>query len=250
MLKKYGYDDEDSDEIQLKIASFSGNAEKWEITANKYYENNPNIARQLLDYYKKKNIPEKCLKIAKTAFRKWPQEFDEEIYSYLKLKPKSEFLADVLIYHTIRTESIKLFKELKKQFGDEKIIKLVDELKNNYAKNSFYISVLTELQDYKTILEYLEEHRNSPSINFIVKPIINIYPQQCFELIKNKTDKFLEENIGRKYYQVAVGWLRLLMNIQDASVKSNAGNFISALRAKYYNRSALRDEMKKAGLIG
>jgi len=249
-LKKYGYDDEDSDEIQLKIASFLGNEKKWEAMANKYHADNPNIARQLLDYYKKKNTTEKYLKIAKTAFREWPNEFDEEIYSYLKSKPKSDFQADVLIHYTIRTESIDLFKELKNQFGDEKIIKLVNGLKSSYAKDSFYISVLTELQDYKTILAYLEEHINSPYIDFMVKPIVNIYPQQCFELIKKKTENFLEENIGRKYYQTTVGWLRLLMDIRDDSVKSMVNNFISALQEKYYNRPALKDEMRKAGLIG
>ena len=247
-LKKYGYDDEDSDEIQLKIASFLGNEKEWEAMADKYHADNPNIARQLLDYYKKKNATEKYLKIAKTAFRGWPNEFDEEIYSYLKSKPKSDFQADVLIHYTIRTESINLFKELKKQFGDEKILKLLNELKSYYAKDSFYISVLTELQDYKTILEYLEEHINSPYIDFMVKPIINIYPQQCFELIKKKTENFLKENIGRKYYQDAVGWLRLLMDIRDDSVKSMVNNFIFTLREKYYNRPALKDEMRKMGL--
>lgn len=77
---------------------------------------------------------------------------------------------------------------------------------------------------------------------------MNIFPEECFNIIKNKTDEYLKENIGRKYYVGVALWLELLMKIKEKKIRSEINLYFQDLLQRYKMRPALKDEFKKVGI--
>lgn len=248
-LDRYEINIPDSDEIQLQIARVLKDDEKWLTIAKKYYQNNPTVAEQLLHHYEKTNNDSEYLRIAGFAFQKWPDTFDEVIYNYLYPRLKSDFLAEVLIHLTLRKERIDLFRKLKDDYGQPEVDKLLAKAGKQHSKDRFYVKILTELQDFPAILSYLKENIRYESFDFIIKPILNVYPRECFNLVKRKADRYLEKNKGRDYYQTVTYWLVLLKNITESNVRDELRKYITDLLMRYNRRPALKDEFKKAGLM-
>ena len=230
-----------TDTVQLKIYDTLNDKQKWLLAAEKYYKNNPEIAQELLDYYKTSDM-DKFIEIGKIVFQKWANDFDEYLYKNLNIKDNSDFFEKILFHLADRTQSLPLFSEIKENYGNESANRFIEKVKQ---KTIFYINLLNEQKEYKTILNFLKKNTDDWHFMKIIKPIMNIYPDECLNIIKNKTDEYLKENIGRKYYVDVAHWLELLLLIKDPKIKSEINSYFQELLQKYKMRPALKDELKK-----
>jgi len=234
-------------EIYLKITELTDSAEKWEEYALNNYQNNPEISKKLLNFYQKNKNTEKYKDIAKNIFNNFPNRFDEPIFNYLKDKGNTSFLKKVLQHYLSRTRNISLYRELKNRFGEQEAENYIKQRRDKRIESQFYIRLLKEEEQYNKILEYLKENIDNRRIDYIVKPIIDIYPEECVTLLKNKISQYLESNTGRKIYKQAIQWINLLKNISDKKLEKKIDNYIENLLDTYTRRPAFQDEMKKAG---
>lgn len=108
--------------------------------------------------------------------------------------------------------------------------------------------MLEEERDFPTILQYVKDNVHDWNFESYIKPIITIYPGECVEIISKKTNDFLENNTGRKYYTYAAQWLKLLLKIKDKKFKEKIQGYFNALFRIYNRRPALKDELKKVGI--
>ncbi len=233
-----------TDTVQLKIYDIFNDSEKWLHTAEKYYKNNTEIAQELLDYYKSSNM-DKFIEIGKIVFQKWANDFDEYLYENLNIKYDRDFFKEVMFQYAKKTQSLPLFREIKDNFGEKAAKQFIEKVKQ---KTLFYINLLNEQGEYKTILQFVKENTDDWHFVKLIKPILNVYPEKCFEIIKNKSDGYLKENVGRKYYVEVAHWLELLLKIKDSKIKSGINSYLKELLQKYKMRPALKDELKKVGI--
>ncbi|MCK5058709.1 MAG: hypothetical protein KAT34_18815 [Candidatus Aminicenantes bacterium] len=105
------------------------------------------------------------------------------------------------------------------------------------------------MKDYSEILKYVRKNVDSWKFEKCIKPILNIYPEECYRIITKKTDEFLENHKARRYYQEAARWLELLLKIESAEVRKRTVTYFENMKIRYKTRRALMDELKKAGII-
>jgi len=136
----------------------------------------------------------------------------------------SEIIAQCLRYYHEDKNDVSLY-----DYADE------------YAMTTLFKPLLKELVCTTKTAKYWDSE-------YYIRPIITIYPGECVEIISKKTNDFLENHTGRKYYSHAAQWLKLLLKIKDKEIKEKIQGYFNALFRIYNRRPALKDELKKAGI--
>jgi hypothetical protein len=243
-LKDRGLLNQSTDIVQLKIYEIINRPGKWLNTASKYFIKNNQIAQELLEYYEEKNR-KKFIETANIVFRNSAEFFADYLYHKLSIDEDRKLYKGIMFHLAQRKQSISLFRQIRTNFGNDVAQEFIENAKGD---SIFYINLLNEVKDYKTILQFVKDHSDSWDFQKIIIPILNIYPRECFELIKKKTDNYLKEYIGRKFYLKVANWLQLLMKINDEEIKHETGIYFQSLLQKYRMRPALKDELRKVGI--
>jgi DNA-binding PadR family transcriptional regulator len=243
-LTKKGFLDYSTDIVQLKIYEITNSQHKWLTAAKKYYDNNTTIAQELLEFYDKTDR-KKFIDLAKKVFKGSPDSFDEYLYENLGIDDDRELYRNILFNLAKRTRNLELFRELKANFGNNSAQKFIAEASND---TFFYLDLLQEVKDYEKILQLVKENNYHWGFHKFITPILNIYPKESFEIIKNKANICLEERMGRRYYIEVASWLQLLLKIEDKNITSEIKIYLQELLQKYKRRPALIDELKKVGI--
>lgn len=237
-----------TDEVQLKIAEILEDKNTWLQVAEKNFESNPTVAQNLLDFYKQAKDDDNFIRVGRYALTTWGNQFDRYLYDNLDKEEDPDFFADVLTHCAKREKSIPLSREYKELFGQKAAKAFIDQLKDEYGYRLFYIKLLEEEKDFPGILQYVKDNIDDWDFEHYIRPIINIYPGECVEIIGKKTNDFLENNTGRKYYTRAAQWLKLLLKIKDKALKEKIHGYFNSLFSVYNRRPALKEELKKAGI--
>jgi len=237
------------DELLLKIADVLGDTKRWLNVARKNYKNNPEITRKLLDHYKQQDDRPRFVEVAKHAFAEWGSDFDSYLYENSRQEDDPVFFSQILAHYAEREKSLPLFREFKKRFGKESARSFIDSQKTNGGYDSeYYIKLLEEEKDYPTILKFVKKKAGDWNFVTNITPILNVYPADCFKIIRTKTNRFLENNLGRGKYTAAAGWLKLLLKINDKSISEKVQLYFDELFHTYNRRPALKDEFIRAGI--
>jgi hypothetical protein len=250
VLTKLALKNGSTDEVQLKIAELLEQETEWLKVAEKNFKHNPEITRRLLDFYLREGKGADFVRIGKYALDNWGDDFDQYLYKHLKKDENPEFYAKILAHYARHERSVSLFEEYKKHFGEAAARTFIDSVKKEQDEDlkKYYIRLLEIERDYTAILEYVKKHRDDYDFVFYINPILNVYPAECFSIIKQKADDFLAENTGRKYYYIAAQWLKLLLKIEDKTECKKIRQYFHSLFQVYNNRRALKDEFRKAGI--
>ena len=206
------------------------------------------MAQNLLDFYKEKKDNENFIRIGKYVLKEWGNQFDRYLYENLDKEHNPDFLSDILFHYAEKESSIDLFKEYKKIFGQDTANSFLDRIKANPARKRYYIQLLKEEKDYAAILNFVKNHTNDSDFIEYIKPVISVYPTECFNIIRKKTDQHFENYMGRGSYREAVQWLKLLLNIEEKDLHEKIQRYFNSLFAIYNRRPALKNELKKAGI--
>ncbi len=251
-IKELALEANETDELELKIAEFIKDGDNWRKVAEKNYKQNPTIAQHLLDFYLEKGKGNDFIRVGIYVFKAWAERFDQYLYDHLEPGEAPDLYAGVLAHYALRERSVALFNEYKKHFGERAARGFIDKLKGKHEGDlkKYYIRLLESEGDHDGILDFVENHRDDWDFIFYIKPILKVYPDECFRIIKIKTDDFLEDHVGRKYYYIAAQWLKLLLNVEDEALRKKIQLYINSLFHVYYRRSALREEFHKAGIRG
>jgi hypothetical protein len=234
--------------VLLKIAEVTEDEKMWIETAEKFTGFDQKITKQLLEKYKLKNQEKDFNRIAELAFSKWAGSFDFYLINNLKKESKKELYIKALRTYTANKQSIVHYNELREYLNEAQKKEFADEIKKGYHE-IFFVQLLETEKRHEDILVFARE-KKAISYNFanIIAPIKNIYPDECFNMIRDKCTAALNEyNRNRKTYQQMVEWLEVMSQIE--SKQQEAKQYIKTLYEHKPNLPALKDEIRKAQLI-
>jgi len=234
--------------VLLKIAEVTEDEKMWIEMAEKFAESDQKITKQLLERYKFKNNEKDFNRIAELAFSKWAGNFDLYLVNNLSKESKKELYIKALRSYTAGKQSIAHYNELREYLNEAQKKKFADEIKKGYHE-IFFVQILEIEKRHEDILAFVREKKDI-SYNFenIIAPIRNIYPDECFNMIRNKCNAALGDyNRNRKTYQQMVKWLKVMNRIE--SKQQETKQYIKTLYEHKPNLPALKDEIRKAQLL-
>ncbi len=235
-LGKLNLKDNTTDEVQLKIAEQLEDKENWLKTAERTFKFNPAVTEQLLHFYKQQGDSDNLIRVGKFALATWADKFDRCLYENLEKEKDPDFFADILFHYAKREKSIPLFREYKKIFGQKSAGSFIDKLKDEWSHKLYYIKLLEEDKDFSTILEYVKNNVDDWDFVKYIKPVINVYPGECFKIIREKTNDVLENTTGRSIYHGAAQWLKLLLKVEDKETGEKIQRYFDSLFQTYNRR--------------
>ena len=216
----------------------------WIEIAEKYAFVAKGVAYPLLGHYKSYNDNENFLRIAKIAFSKWPAELDYYLISTIDKKLYPEFYAEVLKFFAFDKESIDSYVELKDYYDLEQRKEILKEAEGKWS-TKFIVLLLENEVLYPEILRIVK-NEDTDNILDLIAPILNVYPDECYQILKQKCGATLEElEKNCSTYQVIVSYInqmkRIGAKIQDVNL------YINELQNMPIPK--LKEELKKGNII-
>jgi len=230
--------------VSLKLAEDYGNEKTWIEAAEKFAAFESPIAKQLLEKYKIKNEFEDFNRISELVFSKWPDKFNLYLVDNLDKEAQKDLYLKALKHYTTHSRSIQHYKILREYLRDDERIKYVDNQKGSYDLG-FYINLLEIEKRFADILKTAKaQNAYYSDYTFLLRPIVNIYPDDCFEIIKKVcNNEMTSPNRNRNTYERMAGLLNVMLKIQ--SKQNETLQYIRALYNHKPNLPALKDEFRK-----
>jgi hypothetical protein len=230
-------------ELILLLNKKTGNTEEWLMAAQRYYRSNTEVAKQLLEYYFKRD-KKSFLKTAHELFPTGKISWSEFLQNYISPQLDKNLFVDVFWQLTISQESTDYYLKIKDYISETELKKLLEELRWNQP---FVAEILELEQKYDDIRNLVIKCNNDYDYEKIIRPILQVFPEFCFENIKNRATQTIENHRGRNTYERVASWLRLLQLIPG--YENGKRQLMTALYNHKPNLPALKDEMRKAGLV-
>jgi len=230
--------------VMMKIAETYKDEKLWIDTAEKFAEHESSIAKKLLDKYNTKSAQNNFNRIAEMAFSKWPDMFNLYLINNLDKELKKELYLKALKHYTVHNKSTKHYKILREYLTDIERLRFVNGLKTSHDLK-FYINLLEIEKRFEDILSVVKAQKSYCfDYAFVLKPIINIYPDDCFEIIKNVcNDAMTSPDRKRSTYEIISSLLNVMLMIKTKQIETL--QYIKALYNHKPNLPALKDEFRK-----
>jgi hypothetical protein len=228
----------------VKLYSFVASPAEWAKKAGQFLYDDLDVAQQLLDYYWI-NDPGAFLKHGKKLFELYPYELCDFFRERLFPMFDRDFFRDVLWFKTERDRTTALYEELREYLDDKDKLEFLEKIRFD---NVFKVKVLEMEQRYDEILDLVrKEVTHTWNFPELITPILNVFPQEAFELIKVKITYTIKNERSRSSYKHICVWLKLALQIHDR--EDDTRHLIHEL----YNRKpalpALKEEMRMAGVV-
>ncbi len=232
-------------DVVLKIADLTDNQKLWVETSESFAEFSFDIANNLLIRYKRSNQTENFNRIALLMFSKWADRINLYLYENLDKENQRELYIDVLNNLTKSSHKIKYYNELREYFSEEQKNTFIENLSKSYC-TEFYIEVLEVEKQFDAILQYIQNHTDSYSLQVIINPILNIYPNECFNILKTRCERELNSSKrDRRTYQHMTTLMQCMQKITTKQIESR-----QFFQSMFANRlPALKDEINNAKLL-
>ncbi len=197
------------------------------------------------DYYRTEDPT--CFRlVGLKLFREHPAEWCNYFSELLYPGFDEGFYKEVLYHKTLHNGDIDSYNVLRDYLSEEEKAKFTDEIIFN---DVFKVRVWAVEERYSEILQLAQkEALHTWHFPEMITPIMNIYPAEVFTLIRIKCEEMLRNHRKRSGYRQIAGWLKLAL--RHNRMEENARHLIHEL----YNRKpalpALKEEMRKAGVVG
>jgi len=246
LLSKYKLHVSELPQLIMKIHSLKGDTNAWIEEGEKLLLEDKTVAGNMLQHYFNTST-EDFLRTAEKIFyhSSFRDDFIEYFYKHLDKNKAPELYKEnlkLLVDKTRKAEYYKDLRELMEAEEKETFIKKYEK-----ASPDFYTQMLAIENRYDEILKLLQrENKFLWDFNSIIERILPVYPDESFNILKEKCLKTVKNERGRYAYQRIVEYLKLAARIPEKQ------NEVTKLIDDLYNWTprlpALRDEMKKAGL--
>jgi len=233
----------DVPQLHIKLLQLSADDNEWTKIALGLYKNNDGVAIQLLEYYLA-NDSKKYVELAKELFEK-----DNYIWSmYLKdmvsIEQDKELFFMVFKYLTLWENSLDYYLKIRDLFDENSFNLFCEDLEGEM----FLIDILALEKKHETIKLIIKQVEDWDwDFNQIIEPILNVYPDFCFDIIKKRLIHVIADERGREYYNVMAKTLLLAKQIKGFETQSH--DLMLQLYNHKPNLPALRDEFRGMGLI-
>ncbi|NQV01711.1 MAG: hypothetical protein HQ542_03625 [Bacteroidia bacterium] len=243
-LETSGIDESLAPRLAVKLASFDNDPLIWREKAEEFMEADLEVAKQLLDHYWTED-PECFRLVGKKLFGEHRRElcdfFSERLYPMFD----EEFYKEVLRFKTLRDRDIDLYESLREYLNEEEKQRFIDDIDWDMG---FRINILSIEKKFSEILRMAQKDvLHTWHFTELIIPILNIYPAEVMELIRIKCADTLTNHKKRSGYQRISEWLRLSLQING--MEEEARHLIHDLYNRRPALPALKDEMRKAGVI-
>jgi hypothetical protein len=230
-------------ELVLLLNKKSGNTEAWLQSAEQFYRNNATVAKQLLEYYFEAD-KDLFIKTARELFHYDNYLWAGFLQQYVSPQLDENLFVCVFRQLTIHKSEIEYYNKIRDYLSEAGLTDLLNELKYNKA---FIVKILEVEERYEEIKTLVEQNPDDWQYADIIVPILTIYPDFCFRHIINRVEGTLENNRGRSVYERIVSWLLLTQRIPGFDIEKR--ELINKIYNHKPNLPALKDEMRKAGLV-
>jgi hypothetical protein len=238
-----GIDQSTLPELTLFLNKASGNLADWLQSALHFYKNSEPVAQDLLKYYLETDI-EAFVAIANELFIVDEHLWATFLQHYIMPQHDKALYIKVFLQLCILSNDIRYYHKIKEYLSKTDIENLLTEIKWNEV---FTVKILEVEQRYEDIKTLVERAFNKSHFAEMIEPIMKIYPDFCFNQIKDKSLDTLQTERGRNIYELIVEWLKLAQKIPR--FETNTLLLIKQLYTHKPNLPALKDEMRKAGLV-
>jgi len=230
-------------QLILLLNKNAGNSTEWLQSAQQYYLGDKEVAKQLLDYYFEND---------KNAFVKTANElFNNDNRSWAKfLSDKVDTQLDVELYKkvffrlTIDEKQIEYYKKIKTLLSPEDFDLLISKINWNMA---FTVRIFEEEKKFEEIKQVVKGSKDSWYYEELISPILNVYPEFCFNNIRSRAKYTLANNRGRSTYKRIASWLKLAKTIPG--YQDQVQELVLQLYKHKPNLPALKDEFRNAGFV-
>lgn len=231
-------------ELILLLNKKAGNMAEWLLAAQRYYDNNTQVAKQLLEYYFERDKKS----FLKTAHELFPGDnylWSEYLQEFVTPQLDQKLFTDVFRHLVVRRNNIEYYLKIRDYLTEIEFKELLNEVRWN---RPFVVEILESEQRFDDIKKLVTDHHSTNhDYEKIIRPILQEFPEFCFENIKNRATQTIENERGRHIYQRIASWLKLLQQIPG--FKNEKIHLIMQLYNHKPNLPALKDEMRKAGLV-
>ncbi len=244
LLEEYQVSERNTVHVRLKIAELLEDSDSWYQWAEQFAGIEYDVTNQLLGKYDQSQNQDRFYAIAKKALNVWPDKVDTYLLSKVSSEVDRQLYVSILTNYTKRKKDIQCYKELRDYLSVGQRNKFISECRYH---GPFYVQVLKEEERFDDILDYVKKNFDSYDFHLLIRPILNVYPVECFEVIRGKTRKTLKNQRGRNVYQQIILWLSEMKKIQPKQRETE--KFIKELFDWTPRLPALRDELRRAELI-
>lgn len=230
-------------ELVLLLNKNAGNNTEWLQSAIQFYLINNEVAKQLLQYYfevDKDSFVQTANKLLKSDKRFWAKFLKDFVFVELD----ATLYFNIFYQLTVDEKEINHYKRIREFLSDSDFNKLLEEI---HWDKAFTVRILEVEKRYESIKKIVEKNSDDWHYIELISPILEIYPDFCFQNIKNKAVKTLETQRGRNTYERISAWLTLLQKIPGFDIEKR--ELILQLYNHKPNLPALKDEIRKAGLV-
>ncbi|RMG27319.1 MAG: hypothetical protein D6730_07430 [Bacteroidetes bacterium] len=229
--------------LMLHIARLLNAPDLWLKTARRFAPERMEVALQLMQYYQQQEEEEPLLELAQEAYQNWPEKLLEPLFSLITYEMDPALYVQLLTEMAHKHQDLASYKELKQY---PQLFDIQAFIQQQRAENPhYYIAIMEEEGRYEELLEYAKEDQDSAwDLIPYLRPILNVYPRYCFQLLKSKALSYVEFR-GRSNYQRACRHL-----VEMKKITSMQADFQQLVQQMYSARlPALKDEMRQAGLV-
>ncbi|MDP1622438.1 MAG: hypothetical protein Q8M08_08870 [Bacteroidales bacterium] len=244
-LQRSGIEESWLPQLAVKLYAFRPDQTEWVKKAAQFFMNDLNVAKQLLDYYFGHDMAA-FLRDGKSLFDLHPESFS--LYMCERLTPElyPDFFKKVLWYRASHERNIALYETLRGYLDDGEKQLFLSGIEFDMV---FRIKVLEIEHRFEDILKLAQnEVEHTWHFPELITPILNIYPDEAFELINFKATRTVENERGRSAYRRICTWLKLALQIRTREEETR-----HLIHSLYYRKPALpalKEEMREAGVMG
>ncbi|NOZ46374.1 MAG: transcription antitermination protein NusB, partial [Chlorobi bacterium] len=199
--------------------------------------------KQLLDYYFE-NDKNQFIITANELFDKNKTLWSKFLQDKIHVEFDKTLFVKVFYQLTIQENKIEHYHKIKNYLTSAEFNKLLNDV--NWQK-AFVVKILEVEKKYEEIKYLVEQYSDSWELNELIEPILNIYPEFCFNKIKQKAKEELDNGRGRDLYRIIATWLKQALKINGLETQTH--ELINQLYNHKPNLPALKDEFRMEGLV-
>ena len=230
-------------QISLHCAALLKEEDWWLEIAENFASNDPKIAEKLMIRYDQLNQTTDFYRIARYTFDLFPDKLASFLLKHIHPKVDRPFYIELLTYYTNKKQDIEAFKELREFIPPEEKEIFIE---NNATNPAFYTKLLATELRFSEILALAKAQKNAWEFNELVRPILNIYPRDIFEMYVKRTIENLTLHATTR-----LDYRRICKNL--VSIKEIKGydeirkEFIKRLKKQFKHRVEFLEELTAVG---
>lgn len=156
-----------------------------------------------------------------------------------------DFFKKILWHRAYKERNIALYEKLRGYLDDGEKQLFIDSILTDVV---FVVKILEMEKRFEDILVLARrEAAHTWHFTELITPILNIYPQESFGLINLKNSQTFVLSKGRNAYKQICTYLKLA--VQIAACETQTRQLIDQLYNRRPGLPALKDEMRKAGVV-